>query len=136
MRRTFATAVVVTALCGASGFTASASAWGIRSPSGNIECGDAGRAVVCIIFEQSIVRKRPCDGVYTVTAEVKRRGKSRRHKGCFGGRPFLGSGMRTLPYGKSAEYAGVSCSSSTRGIRCRNAAHHGFRLRRVALVLF
>lgn len=105
-----------------------AGAWGIQTPSKNIQCGEIRRAVVCLIFKQSFVEPRSCDGTYTASASASRRGRAAFNVGCFGGVPYAISNVRTLGYGQSETRNGVTCRSSTKGLRCTNRDHHGFFL--------
>jgi len=114
-----------------------ASAWGIESPPGNIKCGDGQRgAVVCIVEKQSFVEARECNGLYTVSAAVSRRGRASKNEGCFSGQPFLSANSRVLPYGRSTTHNEVTCRSTKTGLRCSNRDGHGFKLSRKALQRF
>lgn len=122
--------VAFAALASSLVFASSASSWAIKSPSGNITCGEGDGAVVCLIHEQSFLEPRSCDGLWTMSASVRRRGRAKLNTGCFGGVPVDTTGARTLRYGETATRRGVRCKSSKRGMRCTNADGHGFSLSR------
>lgn len=114
----------------------SASARGWKSPSGNIVCGTASSKVVCFLLEQDFA-DAPCDGVYSTTGSVGRRGGARLFTGCFGGMPMNYSPpIRTVRYGGKFRVKGVTCRSMRTGMRCSNRSGHGFKLRRARAVRF
>lgn len=137
-RRAAVAVCVLAALALVSPGASSASTMNWHTPSGNIKCGiGLKHHVVCLIIEQTFA-PGSCDGVFSTSGAVGRRGRARLVTGCFSGAPFnvTGEGSRTLRYGKSITRYGVTCRSSRRGMRCRNKSGHGFQLRRSAAAKF
>lgn len=122
--------LVVIAFLFAVGLETTAGAWGVQTPSKNITCGDLSQGIACLIFEQDFVTERSCDGTYTASGGVRRSGRSSFTVGCFGGVPYAATNVRTLGYGKSVTHRGVTCRSTTSGLRCSNRDRHGFFLSR------
>jgi hypothetical protein len=110
---------------------ATARAWGIETPSKNILCGTLDGTVQCTILRQIVVTApSTCDGDYTFDGVLRSRGPARLKVGCYGGLVFNPSGLVVLSYGSRATKLGVTCSSSTIGLRCVNESGHGFFLSR------
>jgi len=116
----------------------SAHAWGIRTPSKNILCGDLpGGKIECIVLESDWANRGGCHDVTPKGyADIARRGRAKVGTACIGGLPFAFDGARTLRYGKSVTHRGITCTSRKSGLRCRNRSGHGFRLSRAKGVRF
>ena len=117
---------------------ASADVTPFRTPSGNIECSigqDFGVPpdLRCAIFERSGPPAAPrppgCAGPWGHIFVLLERGPVRMECGD-PGRPSAAPGIDVAPYGVSAAWGGIGCSSSERGLECRNADGHGFFLSR------
>ncbi|EIE52761.1 hypothetical protein AL036_06105 [Salipiger aestuarii] len=107
------------------------------TPSGNISCsvglGRDSSDVSCTIYDRTptLPRAGGCSrSGHTVwmndrgpvTIECDQPGLSY-------ARP-AGPGPQVLEYGQSWDFGGIRCTSSTKGLECRNAGGHGFFLSR------
>jgi hypothetical protein len=120
--------ILVAALIGAPAFADDEFSY-FRSPSGNIHCAIMdlpdykGARCDLTSFVPSFPRPADCDLDWGYALEVAARGK---------GAPLCaGDTVRTpdarvLGFGETLSRAGLSCTSRTDGITCRNAAGHGF----------
>ena len=107
--------------------SASAAA-GFQDPTKNIQCAVKGSALTCIIRRQD---KAKCATLFTASGTLKKQGPSVMNFGCFEASPLGREGFTTLDYGKRKTVKGVTCVvSRTAGMKCTNAAKHGFSLSR------
>jgi hypothetical protein len=106
------------------------------SPSHNIGCYLTADQARCDVLkrEWNIPRPSGCpssaDWGFGATLTPRGRGRS-----VCAGDSALGSGP-TLKYGKSISRFGFTCTSSTKGMRCRNRAGHGFFVSRQRYSLY
>lgn len=126
------------ALAGPAG--ASAALRTFQSPSGNIDCiMDGGASVRCDIQSKSWPRPPkpkncPVDWGQGLGVDATKRG----YVICAGDTALAppGDPYPVLAYGKRIKVGGITCSSATAGITCRNRQGHGFFLSRQRYRLF
>ena len=108
---------------------------GFKTPSRNIYCA-AGGGLRCDI--RSGVRPRPahpssCTVDYGQGVELSRRGRA---KYVCAGDTVLGLNVPTLRYGQTWSRGGVTCTSRSTGLTCRNKSGRGFFMSRERTRLF
>jgi hypothetical protein len=108
-----------------------------HSPSGNIDCLVYKDQARCDIRQHEFrapARPKRCDLEWGSSIAV---GKSSKHGGfaCVGD-TVRDPSAKSLPYGKSIRAGGMRCTSRTDGVRCANAAGHGFLIARRSYKLF
>ena len=110
---------------------------GIVSPSGHIACllTDDPVAARCDVegAHWAGVKLPKCPLDYGDSAEV---GPKKAHLTCHGDTVFGVPGAVTLPYGQSARYHDIVCTSRTTGITCWNGSGHGFMVSRESYRLY
>lgn len=140
MRRAIIAATTVIGALGAAG-AADAKLVGFSSPSGNIGCmgetggGNAVNEIRCDIRTHSYrppAKPASCDFDWGGGLSVMRRGRASWN--CVSD-TVLGSKSK-LAYGTSRRIGGITCKSSKAGMRCTNAAGHGFFLSRTRAYRF
>lgn len=111
-----------------------------KTPSGNIECyigtGDGPPDLSCTIFSftgtPNVPRPLSCSGAWGHEYTLLARGPVR--MSCGGpGSKNAAPGVEVAPYGVSADWGGISCTSERTGLTCKNADGHGFILSRRVL---
>ena len=107
-----------------------------RTPSGNIGCqywpadSAAGLAASLRCDIRSGLRPEPSAVCELDWVGVELSAKGRGHAMCAGDTAFVPT-MRALAYGKSWRApTGITCTSRTEGLTCRNRLGHGFFLSR------
>ncbi len=110
---------------------------GIQSPSGHIACllTDDPVAARCDVQNAHWSAPKParCTMAYGDSAEV---GTRKADLTCHSDTVFGAPDLVTLPYGQSAKYHDLYCTSRTTGITCWNALGHGFTVSRESYKLF
>lgn len=108
----------------------------LNTPSGNITCsvgtGETSTDIACAIAEKEGVPPLPrpasCAGPWGHRYEMFDHGPV---KGtCGPGYKETKPEMNAMPYGATADFGGIACSSSKQGLECRNSDGHGFFLSR------
>jgi hypothetical protein len=116
---------------------------GFRSPSGNIHCqffaagGGSDATIRCDLRQTSNrppPRPRDCDLEWGQAFEISARA-THGTRLCYGD-TVQDNRLPVLPYGRSWQRAGLSCTSDRSGVTCRNARGHGFTLSRGAQRVF
>ncbi len=104
-----------------------------RLPSGNIGCAMSPDGVLCAIvtFDYTPPAVPGCEADTGVAFALDDAGAAAL---CTSGIPDFGE-VAVLPYGESLTVGDYTCESSEQGIRCGDAAGHGFSLRRSAYTL-
>ncbi|SIT14928.1 hypothetical protein SAMN05421759_12134 [Roseivivax lentus] len=129
MRRLFALFLCLFAL------PASADVFPFETPSGNIDCyvglSRNSSDITCSIWDRSGPPARPapadCRVGWGHTFEMGDRGPVRMR--CDPGlRNFSQSSQ--MPYGRTEDFGGITCTSERTGLTCRNRTGHGFFLSR------
>jgi hypothetical protein len=99
--------------------------FGFETPSGNIACnrgvpisGEPG--ISCVVFSES----SPTKGQRSWWMRPRGRASVRFVLG------NIGTDVRVLRYGRSWSRAGITCTSRSAGLTCRNRDGHGFTLSR------
>jgi peptidoglycan hydrolase-like protein with peptidoglycan-binding domain len=124
----------------ASASTAYADVWTFETPSENVQCtvGEAGGEsagvlsdISCTIIERSgppaLPRPPSCTSGWGHVFSMRERGPVTME--C--GHPSQDkSGFHTADYGVTGEFAGFTCHSSTKGLKCTNRDGNGFFLSR------
>lgn len=106
-----------------------------HTPSGNIHCmalvGEGGSLVDCEILETDAPPPlpRPADCELDWGSRYLLGVRTRGEMACAGDTVRDPHGM-VLPYGSSALFGEIACTSSERGLECRNPAGGGFVLSR------
>lgn len=112
-----------------------------NSPSGNISCGsfDDHTAVSCYIAHKDNpkpAKPKPKSCRYGDWGnEFWLDNKGKADMGCYTDFPYF-ENAKILPYGKSINGRGWTCTSQTTGMRCVNKDGHGFSLSRAKQTLF
>ena len=116
-----------------------------RTPSKNIHCiayagegEDEVGTVACDILEVTrrtvdVPRPDDCENEWGDRFEIGRTGRPQLV--CHGDTLISEEG-RTLAYGKSLTFGGVTCRSSAKGLECTNREGHGFFLSKARQRLF
>jgi hypothetical protein len=141
MRIRIACAAATVLAVGASASVASAQTVRFRSPSGNIACAlhrASGEGYVrCDIRDRTWSTRRPsgCPRHSDYGQGLYLRERGRRGRVVCAGDTTLGVGRR-LAYGHRIRRFGITCTSTQRGMTCRNRRGHGFFLSRRGYRLF
>lgn len=114
--------------------SAVADGFGFMTPSGNIYCNgqiSGGGQLYCTIVERSgppaLPRPLSCNGVWGHEFKIDGRGPV---EGVCGGPPERVSYTDVAPYGVSASFGNINCTSRSTGFTCTNADGNGFTLSR------
>jgi len=110
---------------------------GITSPSGKIACllTPGPTTARCDVqgSRWAVATPSSCPQAYGDSAEV---GPRTSRLTCHGDTVFGAPDQVTLPYGQTARYRTIVCTSAPAGITCRNALGHGFTVSPTAYKLF
>ena len=114
---------------------AGADVFTFRTPSGNIACsvgvGEGPSDIRCEIVErggrEAAPRPAGCNGYWGHHFEMFGTGPVRL---TCSPRPPSGDGFEVAPYGVTADWGDIVCTSSRQGLTCRNRDGHGFFLSR------
>lgn len=109
----------------------------MRMPSGNIHCAVGLERdyadVICEIHDRAGAPARPrpagCSGAWGHIFDLRERGPVAMECGAPGPRNDS-PGVFVFDYGRTERFGAITCSSSERGLTCRNADGHGFSLSR------
>ena len=116
-----------------------------NTPSKNIYCmayhADSGAPEMTVECEirtiarstLKIARPKNCDLDWGRRFAVRQRGRP--WLTCYGD-TLISDDSRTIAYGKTQTFDGISCSSSQKGLRCVNPSGHGFILSRSLQQMF
>ena len=119
---------------------------GFRSPSNNIHCqfhgnhegsDDAAAAIRCDIMQisnRAPSRPRDCELDWGQAFEISRKAAAGARI-CHGD-TVMDDRLPALPYGKTWQRHGLTCTSKQGGVTCVNAKGHGFDLSRGAQRVF
>jgi hypothetical protein len=108
---------------------AASTAPGFRTPSGNIVCAGTIRCDIASGLRPRPARPRGCpvDSDYGQGFELGRRGRARV---VCAGDTVLGTRPPVLAYGRTWRRGGITCTSRSVGLTCRNLSGHGFFMSR------
>ena len=116
---------------------ASADGFGFQTPSGNIYCNgfvSDGGGISCTIVQRNGPPAQPkpasCDGVWGHDFELEATGSAKLACATWPGHPQQTNYSDTAPYGVSADFGDITCTSERTGFSCRNRSGHGFFLSR------
>lgn len=120
-----------------------ADGFGFQTPSGNIYCngyvanGNGGE-IYCSIIERSgeLAQPRPssCAGIWGHEYGVEGSGKA--SMSCDSTRPSRVTYTAFAPYGETADFGDISCTSEKTGFTCTNKDGHGFFISRRKQLIF
>lgn len=108
-----------------------------KTPSDNIHCtigvGDGPPDLSCTIHERNgppaAARPNNCQGAWGHHFILLPQGQTQMRCGAPGAKNTA-PGVDIAQYGEHADWGGISCSSSRRGLECQNMQGHGFFLSR------
>ena len=103
-------------------------------PSRNIACGGDGTFLRCDILHhawKAPAKPRSCEFDWGGAIGMTRRGRVKFQ--CVSDSMF---NDHVLKYGRTWRNGRFTCTSRRSGLRCTNAAHHGFKVSRQSLVRF
>lgn len=119
---------------------AMADGFGFQTPSGNIYCNGqvgGGGGISCVIVERTgkLAQSKPgsCSGVWGHEYELE--GSGRASLSC-SSKPSRVDYTDIAPYGVSADFGDISCTSERTGFTCSNKSGHGFFLSRRKQTIF
>jgi hypothetical protein len=134
---------VLLGLCGAFIFASPvfADGFGFQTPSGNIFCnghvtgsGGLGCTIVSKSGTPPMVKPNSCSGYWG--HEFKLGGNGNASMTCRASAPSQADYTDIAPYGESAEFGNITCTSERTGLSCRNKLGHGFFLSRSSQQIF
>jgi hypothetical protein len=120
-----------------------ADGFGFMTPSGNIYCNGhvgGGGGIGCTIVERNGAPAQPkpasCKGVWGHDFELNGSGAAKMSCDTWPGGPQRVDYTDIAPYGVSADFGDITCTSKKTGFSCKNKSGHGFFLSRRSQKIF